>query len=432
MTYQNQGKLLPGQFLQWRHGAPTLAFYWQPQFQDQATVSEHALSAEYRTLLRDAVKRCSADDVTGAFLSGGIDSSTVVGLLAEGGSERARAYSIGFDASGYDEMSYARIAAKHFGAVHREYYVTPQDVVDVIPRIASEYDEPFGNSSAVAVYYCARAAQQDGVRVMLAGDGGDELLGGNTRYAKQKIFEAYRCLPPGLRAKAIEPLMDRFPGIDVFPPLRKLKSYVDQARVPMPDRLETYNYLHREPPTSMLHPDFLAVVRTDAPLELLRTTYERAPSRALVNRMLYLDWKHTLADNDLRKVNRMCQLAGIEARYPLLDDALVEFSTRVPPQWKVRRTQLRFFVKRALADFLPRPVITKSKHGFGLPFGVWMQSYDPLRELVYDSLANLKKRALLRPDYIDRLLRLHREEHAAYYGEFIWILVMLELWLHSH
>src|SRR6185436_7996996 len=132
-----------------------------------------------------AVRSAAADGPVGTFLSGGTDSSTIAGMLGEVTGEPARTYSIGFEAQGYDEMAYARIAARHFGTRHHEYYVTPADVADAIPRIAAVHDQPFGNSSAVPTYYCAKLAKEDGVDTLLGGDGGDELFGGNERYAKQ-------------------------------------------------------------------------------------------------------------------------------------------------------------------------------------------------------------------------------------------------------
>jgi len=148
--------------------------------------------------------------------------------------------------------------------------------------------------------------------------------------------------------------------------------------------------------------------------------------------MLHLDLKFTLADNDLRKVSRMCEAAGVEVRYPLLDEALVEFSGQLPVSYKVRGQRLRWFFKEALKDLLPREIITKSKHGFGLPFGVWALSHAPLRELVDDSMNKFEDRGYLRPEYIHGIRKQHAEEHPTYFGKMIWVMLMLEQWLEVH
>jgi asparagine synthase (glutamine-hydrolysing) len=363
----------------------------------------------------------------GAFLSGGTDSSTVAGLLSELGGRPASTYSIGFAAEGFDEMQYARITSRHFRTSAHEYYVTPQDVVDAIPIIASSYDEPFGNESAVPTYYCAKMARADGIQVMLAGDGGDEIFGGNARYARQKLFEAYGALPLALRRRLIEPLAEA--GADRIAPLRKLRSYIQQASIPLPDRLESYNFLHRSPLSAIFEPGFLADVDVDEPLALNREVYERTSSTSPVNRMMHLDLKITLADNDLRKVSRMCEVAGVEARYLLIDEALVEFAGALPASLKVRRLTLRYFFKQALKDFLAPQTIAKTKHGFGMPFGLWLRVHAPLGEVVRDSLERFRRRRIVRPDYVAELLRQHETSHATYYGVMIWVVMMLERWL---
>jgi asparagine synthase (glutamine-hydrolysing) len=431
-VYRGCRKLRPAEYITLRHGRSEQGYYWEPNFVDDGADSQSVLAEELRETLRVAVRRCKPGTDSAAFLSGGIDSSAVAGMLTEIGPRPARTFSIGFAAKGYDEIHWARTTARHFATEQHEYYVTPDDVVRTAPAIAAVYDEPFGNSSAVPVYCCARFARDHGVRLMLAGDGGDELFGGNARYAKQKVFDLYHRIPESLRAGLIEPLLFSIPGAGRIAPLRKLRSYVAQARVPMPDRLETYNFFHRTPAAEMLDRDFLAALDLDMPIAMQRETYARARSAALVNRMLFLDWKFTLADNDLRKVSRMCQLAGVEVHYPWLDDDLVRLSTRVPARLKVKGTRLRYFVKEALRNFLPLEVIRKPKHGFGLPFGVWMREHKPLQELTYDSLARLGRRGYFRPGYLDTLIRQHREEHASYFGEFIWALMMLELWLEAH
>jgi len=426
--FENQEKLGPGEYLAYRLGGVERNRYWSPTFNEKNGRRRHELEEELRELLQQSVRRCIADDSTGCFLSGGIDSSTVAGLLSE--LERpAKSFTIGFREKGYDETAFARITSEHFGTEQTEYFVSPQDVVDILPRIAESYDEPFGNSSVVPTYYCARTARQNGVSTLLAGDGGDELFGGNVRYITQSIFGVYDRIPQWLKSALIEPVTFGLPGAARFPPTRKMQSYIRQAKVPMPDRLETYNYFSRTPVHDILHPAFLNSVRTDEPIALLQQVYQSSQAPSMLNKMLELDWKFTLADNDLRKVNQMAALAGIEVRYPFLDDDLVEFSTRVPPGMKIRLMRLRDFFKRAMTGYLPKSVLQKPKHGFGLPFGIWMKSYAPLRELAYDNLSDIGKRDSA---YLDKLVKSHQSAHAHYYGEFIWVLMMLELWLKNH
>jgi asparagine synthase (glutamine-hydrolysing) len=181
----------------------------------------------------------------------------------------------------------------------------------------------------------------------------------------------------------------------------------------------------------VFEPAFLAAVDVAAPLRLAREVYARAMSRSPVNRMMHLDLKITLADNDLRKVSRAAELAGVEARYPLLDDALVAFSGDVPPDLKVRGLKLRYFFKHALRGFLPRETLVKTKHGFGLPFGLWLGADARLAALARESLGAFATRGIVRPRYTEYLLRQHQSGHATYYGVMIWVITMLEQWLRA-
>jgi len=423
-------KLQPGECALLRHGRVEPKFYWALEYRDEGPESLDALEERLRAMLETAVGRALDGEARiGAFLSGGTDSSTVAAMLTRLKREPADTYSLGFAWEGFDEMKYARITARHLGARAHEYYVTPEDIVDAIPVIARAYDEPFGNDSAAPTYICARMAKADGIDVLLAGDGGDEIFGGNTRYAKQKVFEAYDAIPGSLRRGLIEPLAFASPGRARIAPLRKLASYIRQARVPLPDRLETYNFLNRSPLAEIFEPDFLATVDTDAPLRMLREVYQRTHSSSPVNRMMHLDLKITLADNDLRKVSRMCDMAGIEVRYPMLDDDLVELSGEIPARLKVKGLKLRYFFKRALKDVLAPETIAKTKHGFGMPFGPWLKSHGPMAELVNGSLDAFRQRGILSPAYIDAVRRAHHSDHATYFGIMVWVIAMLECWL---
>jgi asparagine synthase (glutamine-hydrolysing) len=430
--YRDVRKLLPGECVIFRNGAVERRFYWRMRYAQHAAESSRAMAPRFRRLLRDAASRAIGDEQNiGAFLSGGTDSSTVTGLLGELGARAPRTYSMGFAAEGFDEMRYARIAARHFGAESHEYYVTPQDVVETVPILADAYDEPFGNASAVPTYLCARNARADGVRVLLAGDGGDEIFGGNARYVWQKLFQAYGAIPTWLRTGVVEPMVFGLPGAGRLAPARKLQSYIAQAKIPLPDRLESYNFLHRTPLVEIFEPDFLAAIDPGEPLMLYREAYERAASPSPVDGMMHLDLKFTLADNDLRKVCRMCEVAGVEARFPLIDDTLVEFSGELPAALRVKGLRLRHFFKEALRDFLPPEIIAKTKHGFGMPFGLWLKEHKPLTDMARDSLAAFQRRGIVRPAYLQNLVRQHEASHATYFGVMIWVIMMLEQWLEA-
>ena len=430
-VYKGVFRVPPGHCVLFDNGRLTIAPYWTPAFEEDRRESFSDLRTQFRQILRDVVDARIDAQPLGCYLSGGTDSSTVAGMVTQITGRPAETYSIGFDVRGYDEMEYARIAARHFGTHHHEYYITPDDLVRAMPEVAASYDQPFGNSSAVPAYYCARMARMDGIEKMLAGDGGDELFGGNARYAKQRVFGAYDVLPGVLRKGLAEPLADSG-MLDRLPLVRKGASYIRQARVPMPDRMDTYNLLMRIGPNEVLTADFLRQVDTDEPLRQQREVYAACPPASLVNRMLAYDWRYTLAENDLPKVIGSARLAGVAVGFPFLDDRVLDFSLKLPTSYKLKGLRLRWFFKEALRGFLPDEIIAKKKHGFGLPFGVWAVSHAPLKRLAADSLHSLAKRGIVRSDFIDKLLDAYLPSHPGFYGELVWILTMLEQWLQSH
>ena len=426
--YKGIFRLPAGHYALFENGQLTVAPYWVPTFGEQPGASFNALKDEFRQLLREAVATQLDGSKPACFLSGGTDSSTVAGVAALVSGKAAATYSIGFDAQGYDEMEFARIAARHFKTEHHEYYVTPDDLVCSITAVAAHYDQPFGNSSALPAYYCAKMAREDGVSKLLAGDGGDELFGGNTRYAKQKVFGWYDHVPAGLRTGLLEPV-SRLSVIDKIPVVRKAASYVNQAKVPMPDRMMTYNQLFRMGVKDVLTPQLLAQVDQQGPAKQQRAVWGQARTDSLVNRMLAFDWRYTLADCDLPKVVGTTGLAGVAVGFPLLDDRLLDFSQRLPTDYKLKGFKLRWFFKEALRGFLPEEILIKKKQGFGLPFGVWANTHPSLKTLATDSLHSLARRGVVRADFVQTLINERLPEHPAYYGEMVWILMMLEQWL---
>lgn len=430
-AFRDVQKLRPGTCVIFERGKLEIRRYWQAAFEEDGRAPFQTLSDELKSSLQSAVRDCAPDEHTGAFLSGGLDSSTVAGLLSGIGPRPARTFSIGFGYPEYDELPYARIANARFGCEGHEYSIRGTDIAEMFPRIAGAYDEPFGNSSALPVFYCARLAREHGIDHLLAGDGGDELFAGNSRYAEQQIFERYRLIPAPLRA-IMEPLLSGWPSALELPPIRKARGYIEKANTPLPTRLESWNVVHRAGAAQFLEPDVLAAIDPQQPFADMHEVWNAAPCRSTINHMLYYDWQYTLSDNDLRKVGTMTELAGIRVSYPMLHPGVIDLSMRVPPRLKMPGRRLRYFYREAMRDFLPDEILKKKKHGFGLPFGLWLTEHAELRELIFGNLASLRSRRLVRTAFIDRLLHLHGSEDARFYGVFLWVLAMLEQWLQEH
>ena len=430
-VFEGVRKLPPATALVWKNGTVREMVYWKPRF-TRGPADFATLKRGLHDALTTAVKGARPDRTTGAFLSGGLDSSTVAGFLAREQPGAARTFSIGFGFRDYDELAYARLASQHFGCQATEYVVTPEDIASLLPKIAQAYDEPFGNASAIPVLRCALLAAEHGVDHLLAGDGGDELFAGNPQYAEQQVFEHYRRVPAVVRSWLLEPILGALPAPLRVSVLRRGRNYIAQANTPLPDRFQNWNFLQRLGAAEVLHPDFLAAVDPDGPLQHMRAVYSAAPEADLVDRMLYYDWRFILADNDLRKVQRMCELAGVRVSYPMLHQDVVDLSLRVPASMKMEGRQLRSFYKHAMRDFLPEQIINKRKHGFGLPFGLWLQHSPQLAGQIDAALAGLRSRGIVAPAFIDRLRTLHGQEDARYYGVLIFTLSMLEQWLQEH
>jgi asparagine synthase (glutamine-hydrolysing) len=375
-------------------------------------------------------------------------------MLTEVNEAPTRTYTIGFDVENYDETRFARIVADYFHTRHSEYCVTANDAAVAAPKIAAFYDEPFGNASAVGVYYCGSLAGADGVELLLAGDGGDELFAGHVRYARQKLLDAYSSVPSRVRRQLIEPMVFGFPWGTQTALIRKARNYVRGATSPVPGQL--YNPLLRAGLREVFKAEFLETLSPHGPDELLAQTYGRTVGEDRLNRFLYLDWKFTLADDDLRKVRGMCQLAGVAVRFPLLDEEVVKFSTRIPAALKLKGLTLRYFFKRAMRDFLPDVTLAKLKHGFGLPFDAWLTENTILRELALDSINDLRRRNYFRPAFLESLTEAYEiaakaprrkgtwscvvqyliqqraSGHPRPLTDLMWTLMMLELWMRTH
>jgi asparagine synthase (glutamine-hydrolysing) len=433
--YRNVRRLLPGHVLQWRDGSWSVERYWDVRYREVARSGQAAAAALVHHT-QEAVRQALVDvnpKHVGSFLSGGTDSSTVVGLMTRLTGEQVHAFSIGFREPRYDELPYAELAARHFGAAHYSHIVTADEAFGCLPELVAGYDEPFGNNSAIPTYLCARFASQTGMQVLLAGDGGDEIFGGNERYRREHVLSRYSLIPSPVRRHLIEPLLRWCPpgGLSL---LGKAQRYVQRASLPNPDRFYSSEFFVGHRRGHLLTRDFLAAITPTGPWDIARRHYLAAPASSELNRLLYVDLKITLGDNDLLKVNRAAELAGIAVRFPMLDHPLVEFMATLPARDKVRGAEKRYLFKRAFASLLPREVLAKSKHGFGLPISEWLKTHAPFHELTRDTLLSTRARGrgYFAAGAVEQLFRLHAEDSTPYYGDVLWTLLMLELWHRQH
>ncbi len=433
-VYREQRKLRPAECLVMREGGYDAHNYWQMPYRENGLRDQR----EAGEALFDHLKRAVARSIEGeeparlgAFLSGGLDSSTVVGLLAGATDTKARAFTVGFRNPDYDESDYAQTAAGAYGVDHVVAYLEPEAVLAMLTDVSQIFDEPFANASALPTFHCARAAVGHGVGTMIAGDGGDELFGGNTRYVTDDFFDHYRRIPRPLRRLCLEPVMDAFPLKSKIPIVRKAANYMRNARTPVPVRMTWINLYFLASGAEIFSEEAWQAIDPQEPHRFVTEIYEAPTGAAKLQRMMHVDLQITLADGDLRKVGRMCAHAGARVRYPFLDDDLVEFSASLPPGWLNEGGQIRNFYKMALRGFLPEAILTKSKKGFGLPNFVFIRDYPPLNQAFCDLLTDAKQRGLFRVAFLDHLIACVRGGQPQVYFGCVWDIAVLELWLKS-
>lgn len=424
----------PGYTLSVGAGHTKLEPFWDMTYVEARQREERAASAMYRLThqaIAESLKGIAPKDA-GAFLSGGTDSSTVVGLMARITGESVNTFSIGFNEDQYNELRYAEITARHFGAAHYTRVVTADAALDALPRLVEAYDEPFGNNSVLATFLCAQLARESGVSELLGGDGGDEIFGGNERYRTDRIFATYGRVPAVLRRGLLEPVLLNLP--DAPGPLGRAQRYIRRARIANPRRFYSYEFHVAQHAAELLAPDFLRAIDVDAPWLTVDRIFGAAHASSELNRLLYLDLKLTIGDNDILKVTRSAELAGVRVRFPLLALPLVEFTGTLPAHFKVHGLEKRYLFKRAFRSLLPADTLTKRKHGFGVPISDWLKRHRGFRELGRDVLlsARCAERGYFKKGALETLFDLHEADTTPFYGDTLWTLLMLELWHRRH
>jgi asparagine synthase (glutamine-hydrolysing) len=417
-------KLQAGHLLIW-DGALKVERYWDlPGRTLDLSNNVDDLRTELHGLLLDAVRDAMVSDVpVGAFLSGGLDSSIVVALMAQVAGQPVRTFAVGFRERSYNELPYAREVAQRYGTQHHEVVVEPH-IDEVIHEIVDHFDEPFADSSAVAAYYVSEVASRH-VKVVMSGDGGDEIFGGYTIYQADRLAHLYRRLPRLLGERAIPKIVGRLPASDRKMSWDlKLRRFVEHARRDPLAAHGSWRVIFTEDMKERLYAGSPA--HQDS-VELLRAYFDGYPDNDQLNRFMYVDTKVSLVDDMLTKVDRMSMAHSLEVRVPLLDHRLVEWMSQVPSHLKVRGLTLKYLLKQVAGDLLPPGIVNRRKAGFHVPIPGWLKQ--ELRPLVEEQLgpATLARQGIFDSDYVASLLADHRAGRNNW-SRNIWGLLIFGLW----
>lgn len=419
---RNVNKLPPGHHLTFASGRITVRQYWDFHYEEAKGRKAEDYLEELRSLLDEAVKvRLVADVPLGAFLSGGIDSSTIVGLMSRHMDRPVKTFSIGFHEDGYDELKYARIAARTFNTEHHEFIVTPE-ICHVVDELAWHLDEPFADSSAIPTYAVSKLAREH-VTVVLSGDGGDELFAGYTRYLTDRRRSAFARIPRALRRGLMQPLSQNLPHGAWG------RNYLHNvSQDPLNRYLDSISFFNGLNKRSLYAPDFRSQLNTEnTPASIFKEYAARVSSGEPLDTLLYLDSKTYLPGDILTKVDRMTMAVSLEARVPLLDHKLIEFVTRIPARMKMKGLETKHIFKQAVRNLVPDEILNRTKQGFGLPIQKWINQ--ELRSYIKDVLfsARTRERGYFKQDYVELLYKEHDRARRDNTGP-LWTLFMLELW----
>jgi asparagine synthase (glutamine-hydrolysing) len=360
-------KLPPGSYLRFAHGRTEVKEYWDFQFDSPETRTEQEYVEELRTLLDESVRlRLISDVPLGAFLSGGVDSSAVVGLMAVHMDQPVKTFSIGFHEDSFSELKYARLTAEKFGTDHHEFFVTP-NICDIVDELVGHFDEPFADPSAIPTYMVSKLAR-DYVTVVLSGDGGDELFGGYTRYAVEQKRRMFSAIPGFLRNGIIQPLSR------VLPHGAWGRNYLHNISLDSIDRyfdsVSVFSGLNRR---LLYSQDFKSSLNgNNVAMALFQSHSAKVSTGDTLDELLYVDSKTYLPGDILTKVDRMSMAVSLEARAPLLDHKLIDFVTRIPPNLKLKGLEGKYIFKQAVSDLVAPEILNRPKQGFGMPLQQWI------------------------------------------------------------
>ncbi|MFN6962566.1 MAG: asparagine synthase (glutamine-hydrolyzing) [Pyrinomonadaceae bacterium] len=427
-AYRAIRKLEPGHWLRWRGGEIETRRYWLPDFSKKIKISEQDAIDETTRLIREATRMRMISEVPlGAFLSGGVDSSTVVALMAEASETPVKTFSIGFEEQDFSELKYARRVAEHVGAEYHEFIVRP-DALDVLPTLVEHYGEPYADASAIPTYYVSRETRRH-VTVALNGDGGDESFAGYERHAAMRVAENYHRIPRAIRRLFVEMPVGLVPTSELKKSrVRDVKRFLQAASLPMTERyfrwMSTFN---RDAKRDLYTRDFAAAIAGHDPSEHIDRWLASANGSGIVDATLRADLMTYLPNDLLVKVDIASMANSLEARSPLLDHKVIEFAATLPESLKMRGLETKYLLKKVAARLVPREVVYRRKMGFGVPVGKWFRG--EMKDFVRGVLLSERSlgRGIIRPEAIRRYVDEHTDGRRDHQFQ-IWTLLMLELW----
>lgn len=415
-------KVLPGHWLLFENGTVHEECYWDFTFgkTEQQPVEEY-IEGIRQHVYRAVEERMMADVPVGALLSGGVDSSIVTGIMSTLTKQPVKTFSVGFDHPEYSELPYAKLVAERFGTDHYELVVNSTDMTKYWPLLTWHRDEPVSEPSDLGVYLVSKLARQH-VKVVLTGEGGDELFAGYPKYVVDWLASYYHILPAFMRDSVISPAVDLLPYN-----MRKLKMATHNLSLSTPERWMAWFGIFNGPLRERLLSENTKARIDNNASRTFRRWLDKNPQRDNLSSMLYLDTKIWLPDNLLMKGDKMTMAASLEARIPLLDYQLIQYAANIPSKLKIKPFKAKYLLKRAFVDILPEPILTRKKMGFNVPTGIWFK--EGQRSLLTRLLLSERARSrdFLNTDVVAALLRDHLNGRTDYQKQ-LFTLASLEIW----
>ena len=426
--FKNIRKLEPGHWLSWKDGTIETKRYWLPEFSKKIKISAEEAEEETIRILRESTKlRLISEVPLGAFLSGGVDSSTVVALMAQESEKPVKTFSIGFEEQDFSELKYAKQVAEHVGAEYNEFIVKP-NAIEILPKLVKHYGEPYADSSAIPTYYVSKETRKF-VTVALNGDGGDESFAGYERHAAMRIAEIYHRIPKPFRKIFLETPIGLIPTSEVKRSrVRDAKRFMQAASLPRVERYHRWvSVFHQDQKQTLYTKAFGDAVVGNSSTDVLGKWFKQANGSGVLDTTLLTDQMTYLPNDLLVKVDIASMANSLEARSPFLDHKVIEFAASLPEGIKMKRFETKSLLKRVAAKLVPRDVVYRRKMGFGVPIGNWFRG--DMKDFVRDLLLSdtFLNREIARPEAVEKFVGEHINSERDHTFQ-IWTLLMLELW----